>query len=122
MVKRNLQDVEWQGRFAHQKALLFTEDELHSKGAKFQVIKISPGGRIEPHYHKVRTEVFYVLQGEGTITLGADHMPCQVHDFMICEAPTVHAFKNDSDKDFIVAVFRTNDPGDSDMLWVTEPA
>lgn len=121
MGKKNLKDVEWQGRFAHQKAILFTEDDFASKGTKFQVIKISPGGEIKPHYHQVRTEVFLVLQGSGTIILGDEKLQCVVNDSMICKPPSVHAFINNGTEDFVLAVFRTNDPGDSDMLWV-EPS
>jgi len=118
MSKSNLGDVGWQARFAHQKSILFTEDDFDSKGTKLQVIKIQPGGKIAPHYHKVRTEAFYVLEGSGQITLGAEELSCKQHDYMLCKPDTVHAFENTTKNDFIVAVFRTNDPGDSDMLWV----
>lgn len=119
-MSNNLDNVEWQGRFAHQKAILFNEADFASKGTKFQVIKIQPGGKIEPHYHKVRTEVFYVLRGKGLITLGEERLESVANDYMICKPGTVHAFENNGDQDFIIAVFRTNDPGDSDMLWLNE--
>jgi len=120
MTKNNLSNVEWQGRFAHQKAILFTEDDFDSKGTKVQVIKIQPGGKIEPHYHKLRSEAFYVLKGNGIITLDNEQLDCQQDDYILCKPGTVHAFECTSDADFIVAVFRTNDPGDSDMLWVSD--
>ncbi len=83
MNKRNIQQLEWQGRFKHQKAVLFTEDDLQVKGSKFQAIKIKPGGEIDPHYHKIRTEVFYVLKGRGIITLGAENIHCEGDDFVL---------------------------------------
>ena len=122
MGKKNLKDVEWQGRFAHQKAILFTEADFASKGTKFQVVKISPGGEIKPHYHKIRTEVFLVLQGSGIIILGNEELQCNVNDYMICKPPAAHAFINKGTEEFVVVVFRTNDPGDSDMLWVDAPS
>lgn len=120
MKNSNLANVDWQGRFAHQKAILFNENDLDSKGSKMQVIKIQPDGVIEPHYHKVRTEVFYVLKGEGYITLGDEELKTIADDFMLCAPNTIHAFRNKGKEDFIVAIFRTNDPGDVDMLWVKE--
>lgn len=120
MKRINLKDVEWTGRFAHQKAILFTEDDLNSKGSKVQVIKIQPDGVIEPHFHKIRTEIFVVLKGKGTITLGDEHIQSNENDFFLCQPNTVHTFKNNSTEDFIVAVIRTNDTGDTDMLWVKD--
>lgn len=118
MTKRNLNNTEWQSRFAHQKTILFTEDDFDSEGTKLQVIKIQPGGEIEPHYHKARTEAFYVLKGSGMITLGDEQFACNADDYLLCKPDTVHAFVNTANRDFIVAVFRTNDLGDSDMHWV----
>lgn len=114
-----LSTVEWQGRFAHQKSIIFKEDDLKSPGSKFQVIKISPGGEIKAHYHKVRTEIFYVLQGRGTVSVGGSDFQCEPHDFFLCEAGEIHAFGNlNGTEDFVLSVYRTNDPGDTDMLWV----
>jgi len=120
MNKNNLSDIKWEDRFEHQKSIIFNEDDFNSKGTKLQVIKIKPGGKIKPHFHKVRTEVFYVLSGKGMIKLDEKDLDCSTNDYLLCQPNTVHAFTNTSDVDFIVAVFRTNDPGDSDMLWVDE--
>ncbi|HSX01137.1 MAG TPA: cupin domain-containing protein [Candidatus Saccharimonas sp.] len=113
----NLNSIDWQGRFEHQKALLFTEDDLKSPGAKFQVIKLEPGVEIKPHYHKARTEVFAILAGAGDIRLGSETYHATTGDIFLCETGDVHAFSNPGQADFIIGVFRTNDPGDSDMLW-----
>lgn len=117
MKKINLDDAEWQGRFAHKKALLFNETDLDAKGSKIQIIKIEPNSEIKPHYHKIRTEVFCVLKGNGIIRLGDEEIQTKVNDFFLCKPNSVHAFRNTSNEDFIVLVMRTNDTGDSDMLW-----
>jgi len=118
MAKQNLSDVEWQDRFSHQKSILFGEDDFGSKGTKLQAIKFPPKGGIKPHFHKQRTEVFYVLRGKGIISLNGEDNTCQPDDFLICKPGTKHAFTNNGDEDFVIVVFRTNDPGNSDMLWV----
>ena len=118
MSKHNFKDIEWQARFTHQKVILFNEDDFDSKGTKLQIIKIKPGGNIEPHYHKVRTEAFYVLSGSGQIRQDDEIIECSEGDYLLCKPNTVHSFANHESVDFVVAVFRTNDPGDSDMLWV----
>jgi mannose-6-phosphate isomerase-like protein (cupin superfamily) len=118
MTKTNLKDTKWEDRFEHQKAILFNEEDFNSKGTKLQVIKIKPGGKIKPHFHKVRSEAFYVLDGVGSIKLGDEDLSCSANDYMLCKPNTIHSFTNTGDIDFIIAVFRTNDPGDTDMLWV----
>ncbi|HSA83987.1 MAG TPA: cupin domain-containing protein [Patescibacteria group bacterium] len=120
MKRGNLADVEWQGRFDWQKAILFNEEDLEAKGSKMQVIKLQPGGVIEPHYHKVRTEVFYVLKGQGSILLNGDEFQSKEDDFFLCQPNTTHEFRNTGTDEFIVGIFRTNDPGDADMLWVKD--
>lgn len=120
MPKQNLKDAGWQCRFNHQKVVIFNEQDFSSPGTKLQVIKIQPGGKIEPHYHKERTEAFYVLGGQGQIRQGGEILECTVGDYLLCQPPTIHAFTNTGNDDFIIAVFRTNDPGDSDMLWVSD--
>ena len=117
MNNKNLSHAEWTGRAGHQKSVLFTEEDFDSKGTKAQVIKIQPGGKIEPHYHKVRTEAFLVLKGTGLITLGEETAECAEHDYMLCKPGTLHAFENKGNEDFMIAIFRVNDPGDIDMLW-----
>lgn len=116
----NLADIEWQGRFDWQKAILINEEDLDAKGSKIQVIKLQPGGVIEPHYHKIRTEVFYVLKGEGSILLNGEEYKSKKDDFFLCQPNTTHEFNNTGKTELIVAIFRTNDPGDSDMLWVKD--
>ena len=118
MTKHNFKDIEWQTRFTHQKAILFNEDDFDSKGTKLQIIKIKPGGKIEPHYHKARTEAFYVLKGNGRIRQGDEMIECAEGDYLLCKPGVIHAFDNSGNDEFVVAVFRTNDPGDSDILWV----
>ncbi len=122
MIRIQLQNIEWQGRFAHQKAILFNEEDLDSKGSKIQVIKIEPNGEIKPHFHKIRTEVFCVLKGNGIIRLNNEEIKCKAYDFLLCKPNTIHAFKNTGAEDFIVTVIRTNDTGESDMLWLGELA
>jgi len=120
MKKIQLNNIEWRDRFGYQKAVLFNEEELNSPGSKVQVIKIEPGGVIKPHFHKIRTEVFLVLQGQGVIKMGDEDNECSVNDLLLCEQNTVHAFRNTGNEDFILAVFRTNDTGDSDMIFVDD--
>src|SRR5665213_718814 len=99
MSKHNFKDIEWQTRFTHQKAILFSEDDLDSKGTKLQIIKIKPGGSIEPHYHKVRTEAFYVLKGNGQIRQNDNTVECSEGDYLLCKPDTVHAFTNHGNDD-----------------------
>jgi quercetin dioxygenase-like cupin family protein len=118
MKKQSLRDMEWQGRSSYQRAVLLTGDDFASVGTKLQLVKLRAGQEIKPHFHQARTEAFCVMAGNGTIRLGDEVFTCEANDFLFCPPPMIHAFQNTGQNDFIICVFRTNDPGDSDMFWV----
>ena len=44
-----------------------------------------------PHYHKVATELYYVLEGEGTVTLNGTEHPVQKGSLVHIPAGVVHS-------------------------------
>jgi quercetin dioxygenase-like cupin family protein len=61
-----------------------------------------------------------VIKGAGYINLNNDDLVCKDGDYVLCKPNTTHAFRNNGDEDLLIAVFRTNDVGDSDMYWLNK--
>ena len=113
----SLSTLSWQVRLTFIKAVPFKEDDFKCKGTKFQIIKFSPHTDVKPHYHKKRTEMFYVIEGEGIIKINGEEYRVNPNDFFLCEVNDLHQFINDTDTNFIVLVFRTNEPKEDDLYW-----
>ncbi len=117
MKKRSLKNLKWQDRYTYVKNIPFNEKDLNCKGTKFQIVNFKPGVSIEPHYHKKTYEIFYVREGEGILKLNGKKFRCDRDDFFLCEPGDTHEFINDTKKDFIILIFKTNEIEDKDMFW-----
>jgi len=62
----------------------------------YNVTTVAPGKRAFPfHNHHVNEELFFVLEGEGTLRLGAEERPVRKGDFVCCTAGgPAHQFIN----------------------------
>lgn len=117
MKKGSLQTLNWTERLTFIKDIPFTEKDFQSLGTKFQVIRFAPHTDIKPHYHKKRIELFYAVEGSGLIIINREEFRVQPNDFFLCEIGDVHQFVNDTNQDFTILVFRTNEPEDEDFFW-----
>ena len=96
--------------YGYWKSIIMTEDNFRQKGAKFQIIYFLGDKQVTPHYHKKTVEVFFVIGGEGIISIN-DHMNyCKTGDIVVCEPGDIHTFlpilKNEA---FGIAIFKTNE-------------
>lgn len=113
----DIRTAEFEKRFEHEKAVAFTEADFDAP-AKAQVIRVLPGERIKPHHHAKRTEMFHIVSGEGEIKLGGVTAATSTMQLVLCKPGTVHEFINTSRTEpLTIAVFRTNDAGNEDMIW-----
>lgn len=93
--------------------------EVSSKiGAKklgYAVVRLKPGKRAWPyHSHYVIEEMFYVLEGSGTLRHADKEYPIQAGDF-ICSPPDPdqpHQIINTSNEDLSYIALSTNDHTD----------
>ena len=62
----------------------------------YNVTTVAPGKRAFPfHNHHVNEELFFVLDGEGTLRYGAEELPVRKGDFVCCAAGgPAHQFVN----------------------------
>lgn len=116
MRKSSLAELSWKERHTYVKDVPFDGKNLNCPGTKFQIVKFKPGTSIKPHYHKKTSEIFYIQSGNGVLKLNGQGFRCQPNDFFLCEPEDVHEFVNDTPKEFIILIFKTNEE-EVDFYW-----
>lgn len=111
-----LSHSEFEEREGYERSVLLSSDDF-SGNTKLQLMRLAPGQRIKPHYHKVRTECFRIVSGEGEIIVNGEKVASSNDDVVLCEPEDIHEFINTSNETpFTFLVIRTNDPGNEDMI------
>ena len=113
----NTNEKEWIHRQGYSKKILLTEDDLKSKGNLIQVVRNERHTEIKPHYHERMIEIYHILQGNAIVFCGNLRTRVYRGDTLLCEPGEIHGVVNDTDKDFVFAVFKIN-AQDDDMVWV----
>lgn len=91
-------NVDWQqfpGHFggALSKALV-GPDNSGSKLVDFRISRYAPAAYVEEHVHAVQEQIYYVIEGEGVLTLdGAKHL-MGAHDYVFVPPGVRHSFAN----------------------------
>jgi len=116
MKKINPEDKEWIKLKGYSKKILFTEEDLKSKGIALDIVKSKSGEIVQPHYHKKRKEIFYVLKGNAILWVGNDKSRRKPGDIILCEPGEMHGVINDTDEEFIWLNFKINAMKD-DTYW-----
>lgn len=98
----------------YRKKIIFFQDDFGEKGHLLQVVTIPPHTRQRMHSHEVQTEVFYILEGEATITINDADYSAKPGDAIICSPGDIHNLWNKTDKDFRLVVFKINLPKEGD--------
>lgn len=84
----------------------------------YNVTRVAPGKRASPfHNHHVDEEMFFILEGTGTLRFGAEKFAVRSGDFVACppgNASVAHQFINDGDGDPVYVAVSTQ--GDTD-IW-----
>lgn len=77
--------------------LLVSGEETGGQYAMFEAF-VGPGGGPPPHIHSREEEGFYVVEGEITFQLGDDRIVARAGTFVNMPVGSLHAFKNETDK------------------------
>lgn len=72
--------------------------------ANVHVVKVSEGGR---HVHAAYDEVYYVLQGDGTITLGEEVHPLRPGAVVVIPAGMPHSLQAEPNQELEFIIFGT---------------
>jgi quercetin dioxygenase-like cupin family protein len=110
------EEKEWEDKQTYSKKILFTEDELKSKGNVVQVVKFPPKTKIKTHYHKQTKEIFYILKECGIISIDNQQVRARNGDILLCEPGEIHSVTNDTDEEFRILVFKINSK-ENDTFW-----
>ena len=103
----------------YRKKIIFSLDDLDETGHLLQVVTIPADTRQRAHSHDKQTEVFYILEGEATITINDVDYLAKPGDAFICSPGDVHNVWNKTNKDFRLVVFKINLPKDKeDNHWL----
>jgi quercetin dioxygenase-like cupin family protein len=102
----------------YRKKIIFSLDDFDENGHLFQVVTIPATTLQRRHFHDKQTEVFYILEGESTITINDVDYLAKPGDAFICSPGDVHNTWNNTNKDFKLLVFKINLPRDEeDSHW-----
>jgi len=107
----------WLHGQGYSKKILLTEDDLKSKGNLVQIVRNEAHTEIKPHYHKQVIEIYHILKGKAVVFCGDARVRAQPGDTLLCDHGEVHGVVNDTDEEFLFAVFKIN-AKDDDMYWV----
>lgn len=112
--------VAWQqfpGHFggALSKALVGPENS-GSRRLDFRISRYAPMAYVEEHKHKVQEQVYYVLEGEGVLTLDDERHLMRPHDYVYVPPGVRHSFANTGTGGLVFLVVTTPASDDEDVL------
>ena len=103
----------------YQKKIIFSLEDFDEPGHLLQLVTIPPHTRQRKHSHYRQTEVFYILEGEATITINEVDYPARPGGAFICSPGEVHNLWNKTDREFRLVVFKINLPEEGeDSHWL----
>lgn len=100
------QNRPWKKETDYAKKILLYDQDIKGKIEEIMVARFEPNTVKDPHYHKERTEIFYILSGQGKMIINDEELKCHSGEIIICEPNDVHKVINDSDKIFEFLVFK----------------
>jgi quercetin dioxygenase-like cupin family protein len=91
----NLPWKEFPGHFggALSKALVGPENSGSSR-IDFRISRYAPAAYVDEHVHKVQEQIYYVLEGEGVLTLDDQSKLMRPHDYVYVPPGVRHSFTN----------------------------
>lgn len=78
-----------------------------SRRIDFRISRYAPAAYVEEHVHRVQEQIYYVLDGEGLLTLDdASHL-MRAHDYVYVPAGVRHSFTNTGLQGLVFLVITT---------------
>lgn len=99
---------EFPGHFggALSKALVGPENSGSSQ-IDFRISRYAPAAHVAEHVHKVQEQIYYVLEGEGILTLGTEPHLMRPHDYVYVPPGVHHSFTNTGTSGLVFLVVTT---------------
>jgi mannose-6-phosphate isomerase-like protein (cupin superfamily) len=86
---------EYPGHFggALSKALVDPENSGSSR-IDFRISRYAPAAYVAEHVHQVQEQIYYVIEGEGVLTLDDERRLMRAHDYVYVPPGVRHSFTN----------------------------
>lgn len=112
----NLPWKEYPGHFggALSKALA-TPENTGSRRLDFRISRYAPAAYVAEHVHKVQEQVYYVLEGEGVLTLDDDRHLMRSNDYVYVPPGIRHSFTNTGTSGLVFLVITTPADDEEEM-------
>lgn len=65
-----------------------------SRQIDFRISRYAPNAYVREHAHRIQEQVYYVLEGEGLLTLGREKHLMRPHDYVYVPPGVRHSFTN----------------------------
>lgn len=109
----------WKKERNYVKKILLYDKDIKGKIGQILMAKFKPGSKKEPHWHKIQTEIFFVLSGGAKIIINGEEFRCYPGEIIICEPNEIHEVINDTNQDFRILVLKIN-PKKQDIYFLSD--
>lgn len=86
-----------------------------SSRVDFRISRYAPMAYVQEHVHKVQEQVYYVLEGEGILTLDDTKNLMRPHDYVYVPPGVRHSFTNTGTDGLVFLVITTPASDDEEM-------
>ena len=69
-------------------------DNSGSTQIDFRISRYAPSAYVQEHVHKVQEQIYYVIEGEGVLTLDEERHLMRPHDYVYVPPGVRHSFTN----------------------------
>ena len=65
-----------------------------SERIDFRISRYAPNAYVQEHSHRIQEQIYYVLEGEGVLTVGKEEHLMRPHDYVYLPPGVPHSFTN----------------------------
>mgnify|MGYP006190738933 CR=1 FL=1 len=73
----------------------------------FRISRYAPSAYVAEHAHEVQEQIYYVLEGEGVLTVGKERHLMRPHDYVYLPPGVPHSFTNTGTAGLVFLVVTT---------------
>jgi len=73
----------------------------------FRISRYAPSAYVQEHRHRIQEQIYYVLEGEGLLTLGKARHLMRPHDYVYVPPGVPHSFTNTGTAGLVFLVVTT---------------
>ena len=88
-----------------------------SERIDFRISRYAPNAYVQEHSHRIQEQIYYVLEGEGILTVGKKEHLMRPHDYVYLPPGVPHSFTNTglTGLVFLVVTTPADDGGKNDQ-------